>query len=123
MAYSSNPYLPKARRWAVNLVIKEGMTVTSAAFKAGVHRSTLHRWLKKAKDLHGSAGIPTLSSKPKSHPRQLPKELSELILSLRAELRRCGAYIHAVLQRRGITVSLASVNRVIAKSHYNNSWY
>lgn len=123
MSYSSNPYLPKARRWAVNLVIKEGMSVTAAAMKAGVHRTTLHRWLVRAKGLHGNSGIPTISSRPHSHPKQLSDELRTLILSLRAELKRCGAYIHAVLRRRGIVVSIASVNRVIARSHYNNSWH
>lgn len=43
MSYSNNPYAPKARRLAVNLVVKEGLSVAEAARRSGVHRTTLHR--------------------------------------------------------------------------------
>ena len=101
MAYSNNPLLPKARRWAVNLVIKEGLSVALAAAKAGIHRSTLYRWLAKAKELHGLSGIPTISSRPHFNPKQLPEWLVEKIKQLRRELNRGGGYIHAVLFESG----------------------
>ncbi len=43
MSYSNNPLLPKARKWAINLVLKDGLPVSVAARKAGVHRTTLWR--------------------------------------------------------------------------------
>jgi len=123
MAYSSNPLLPNARRWAVNLVLKDGMTVTAAALKAGIHRTTLHRWIKRAKGLHGRAGIPTLSSRPHSHPSQLAEWLVKRILELRWQLKRCAGYIHAALRREGIVISLASVGRVLDRHHQTNRWH
>ena len=123
MAYSNNPLLPKARRWAVNLVIKDGLSVSLAANKAGIHRSTLYRWIAKAKELHGGSGIPTISSKPHLHPKQLPEWLVEKIKELRRSLKRGGGYIHAMLSNVGIKVSLASVNRVLSRFGYLDSWY
>lgn len=51
MSYSNNPLLPKARKYAVELVIKEGLPVGIAAHKAGIHRSTLWRWVKRWQDI------------------------------------------------------------------------
>ncbi len=118
MAYSNNPLLPKARRWAVNLVLREGLSVSLAARRAGIHRSTLYRWMQKARvlELAWNARIPTDSSRPHHHPRQLSQAVVERICQLRRQLRRCAAYIHAVLQREGVRVSLASVGRVLARS-------
>lgn len=125
MAYSSNPLLPKARRQAVNLVLKEGLTQAQAARKVGVHRSTICRWLKKCKalELHGVAYVPTLSSRPHAHPRQLPAWIVKRIIELRHILKRCAAYIHAVLRREGVLVSLASVGRVLTRRGLLESWY
>lgn len=123
MAYSNNPLLPKARRQIVNLVLKEGLSVSSAALRAGVHKSTVYRWLTKARELHGRSGIPTLSSRPHSHPRQLPEAVVCRIVELRNDVRRCAAYIHALLKREGIVVSLASVGRVLARRDLLYSWH
>lgn len=35
MSYSNNPYAPKARRLAVNLVTREGLSVAEAAQRSG----------------------------------------------------------------------------------------
>lgn len=123
MAYSNNPLLPKARRLAVNLVLKQGLTQAQAARKVGVHRSTIYRWIKKTKGLHGGAFIHTTSSRPHAHPRQLPATVIKRILELRWQLKRCAAVLHAVLRREGVMVSLASVNRVLARHSLTNSWH
>lgn len=44
MSYSSNPLLPKARAEAVRLVVEDHLSITTAARKSGVHRTTLWRW-------------------------------------------------------------------------------
>ena len=123
MSYFNNPLLPKARRFAVNLVLKEGTTVSVAARKCGIHRSTLYRWLTKAKDLHGRAGIPTTSSRPHAHPRQLSEAVIRRIVELRNTVGRCAAYLHALLKREGIIVSLTSVGRVLARRGLLYSWH
>ncbi len=123
MAYSSNPLLPKARRQIVNLVLKEGLSIRSAALRAGVHRSTIYRWLTRAKNLHGRSGIPTLSSRPHFHPKQLTETIVRRIVELRNTVRRCAGYIHALLKLEGITVSLASVGRVLARKDLLYSWH
>jgi transposase InsO family protein len=125
MSYSSNPLLPKARKWAINLVLKEGLPVTVAARRAGVHRTTLWRWLKRWRELglHHSSYLPTESSRPHHHPRQLPTGLVKRILELRRELNRCALVIWYVLRNEGIKVSLSSVGRVLARAGLSSSWY
>ena len=123
MSYSNSPLLPKARRQAVNLVLKEGMSVAVAARRSGIVRVTLYRWLKRAKDLHGVAGIPTKSSKPKSCPWQISRETVSRVVELRRQHRRCGKIIHALLLREGTVISVASVNRILDRAGYLNSWY
>ena len=111
MSYSNSPLLPKARRQAVNLVLKEGFSVTVAARRSGIARVTLYRWLRRAKGLHGVAGIPTKSSKPKSCPWQISAEIVSRVIELRRQHRRCGKVIQALLTREGTVISVASVNR------------
>lgn len=125
MAYSNNPLLPKARRFAVNLVMIEGLPVTVAARRSGVHRSTLYRWIHKAKELelHWHAHIPTLSSRPHHHPKQLSEVIVRRIVALWHQFKRCAGYIHALLRDEGIIVSLASVGRVLAREELSRSWY
>ncbi len=123
MSYSNSPLLPKARRQAVNLVLKEGFSVAVAARRSGVHCSTLYRWLARAKDLHGSTSIQVRSSRPKSCPWQIGGEIAERVIELRRQHRRCGKVIHALLLREGMVISLASVNRILDRAGYLNSWY
>ena len=117
MSYSNNPLLPKARRQAVKLVLKEGFSITTAAKKSGIHRSTLHRWLVKAQNLHKVTGIHTRSSRPKSCPWQLGKKIVCRVLELRKQHQRCGKVIHALLLRQGTVLSNPQSGRHL------NSWY
>ena len=123
MSYSNSPLLPKARRQAVNLVLKEGFSITVAARRSGIHRTTLQRWLKRAKGLHGGSGVPTLSSKPKSCPWRLSEEIVFRVIELRRQHRRCGKVIHALLLREGTVISVSSVNNILSRAGYLNSWY
>lgn len=117
MSYSNNPYAPKARRFAVNLVVKEGLSVAEAARRSGVHRTTLHRWIRKTQtlELHGSAYIPTLSSASLHHPNQLPHETVAAIVAERERSGRGAYFVHLELLEQGIDVSFSSVKRTLRR--------
>ena len=118
MSYSSNPLLPKARVWAIKLVTREGLPLTVAARKAGIHRTTLWRWLKRWVQL-GCAGttksLPTLSSRPKRPAGCLSKQVVARITYWRNQTGRCATIVHAHCVAEGVRVSLASVKRTLKR--------
>lgn len=118
MSYSSNPLLPKARVWAINLVLQDGLPLLVAARKAGVHRVTLWRWLRRWTELGYDARykhLPTRSSRPKQPAGCLRKETVERIIYWQSQTGRCAVVVHAYCLQEGIKVSLASVKRVLKR--------
>jgi transposase InsO family protein len=118
MAYTSNPYAAKARREAVNLVLKQSLSPAAAARKTGVHRSTIGRWLKKCEELElwPTAYVPTLSSVAHTHTNGLSPEVVTAIIRVRRKHNRCAYVVWRQLQREGVTVSLSSVERTIKRA-------
>jgi IS30 family transposase len=123
MSYSTNPYAPRARREAINLVLLHGFTAASAARKTGVHRATIGRWLARPEANDQRKLLPTHSSRPHSHPATIPETVTQRILELRWQLKRCAEVIHAILCREGLLVSLATVGRVLARHAQTVSLY
>lgn len=141
MAYSINPNLPKARAFAMQLLIREGRPLQIVANRCGVHRSTIYRWKQKWDNLNVNvqltndnrptrqAGtqfriaactwrVPTLSSRPLISPKAISNEIIELVLSLRRILKRCAEVVwHHLIHDNGVTISLSSVRRIL-KRHY-----
>ena len=118
MSYSSNPLLPKARVWAINLVIQEGLPTSVAARKAGIHRTTLWRWLRRWQELGYDTRhkyLPTNSSRPKRPAGCLSKRVIERIVYWRSQYGRGAGVVHAHCLREGTKVSLASVKRVLKR--------
>jgi len=116
MSYVTSPYAPRARRVAVNLVIKEGWSAAAAARHAGVHRSTVGRWLKKAARLNSRhTFLYNESARPKHPAGCLDPRVVAQIIVLRRTLRRCAPVIHFHLQELGIPVSLSSVQRTLRR--------
>ena len=117
MAYTSNPHASRARMNARNDVVWRGLSCIEAARKYGVTRSTVWRWVRRAKELNimGNSLIDTLSSRPKHHPQELKPEVVKRILELRHELRRCAPVLHAHLKMERISVSLSSVARTLRR--------
>jgi transposase InsO family protein len=110
MAYSLNPKLPSVRREAVRLV-RNGWSIRKTARHLGFHHTAVMKWVRKApKD--GRRVIPTLSSRPKSSPRAISKEVVSRIIVERKKLRRCAQVVHASL---GIPVSLSTVKRTLKR--------
>lgn len=117
MSYTSNPHVPKARMKARNDVVWGRLTTNQAANKYGVDRTTVWRWIKRAKELkiYGNSFILTESSAPKHHPREIKPEVVARILELRRKLNRCSPIIHAHLKSEGIIISLSVVGKILRK--------
>lgn len=111
MAYTQNPYMPRVRRDAADMV-RRGYTPTEVGRRYGVGSSTVCKWVKKAA-VYGYHPIPTLSSKPKSHPRQLSNDLVQKIVAKRLILKRSAEVIHQALREDDVQVSLPSVKRTL----------
>jgi transposase InsO family protein len=113
MAYTTNPKLPRLRMQAV-LMVRRGQSVRAVARHLGYSHSTVSRWVAKA-PFDGRETIPTLRSKPKSHPRTLVPEIVAAIVEERMRTKRCAEVIHATLAKRGVVVSLSSVKRTLKR--------
>lgn len=113
MSYSKNPHLPRVRMKAV-LLVRKGWSIRKAARYLGFSHGAVINWLKKAPQ-DGRLIIPTQSSKPKSHSKQLTPEKVDAIVVQRKKRNRCAEVVHRELQNQGIVVSLSSVKRTLKR--------
>lgn len=104
----------KVRRDAVQLVKYRRWSMRKTALRYGVEPSTISRWCKKD-PTGGWCEIPTKSSRPRTNPSALKKEIVSAIIAKRSGRRRCGQVIHQELLRDGIEVSLSSVQRTLGR--------
>lgn len=104
--------MPKVRQDAVDMV-RRGFTPAEVSRRFGVGDSTIAKWVKKGR-LVGYP-IPTLSSRPKHHPKQLSQNVIEAIVAKRLEHGRCSEVVHKEISGSGIRVSLSSVKRTLAR--------
>jgi transposase InsO family protein len=115
MPYTINPKMPKVRREAVRLVKLKNWSIRKTARYLGYNPSTISRWVKKApRDLRKT--IPTKSSRPKTHPKALSREIVSKIIAKRLDHNRCSEVVHRELELSGIQVSLSSVKRTIDRA-------
>lgn len=114
MAYTKNPALPRVRREAVYLVKQKGWSTRKVARHFGYTQSAVVKWC--AKDVTGGfRRIETQSSKPKHSPRALSRETVNAIIKERVTRRRCGQVVHQSLRKKGVAVSLSSVQRTLSR--------
>lgn len=106
--------MPKVRQAAADMV-RRGFTPAEVGRRFGVGDSTIAKWVKKAK-VWGYHPIPTLSSKPKHHPKELKSDLVWKIFHQRIKTKRCAEVIHEELKLQGVEVSLSSVKRTLDRS-------
>ena len=111
MAYTKNPSLPKVRQQAAELV-RGGWSARKVGRYLGFHHTAVMRWVRRARKI-GYHPIPTRSSRPKHHPKQLKDDLVRLIVKKRLELKRSAEVIQRALEEDGIRVSLQSVKRTL----------
>jgi len=113
MTYSNNPHLPRVRMKAV-LLVRKGWSIRKVARYLGFSHGAVIKWLKKAPQ-DGRFVIPTQSSKPKSHAKQLKPETIEAIVIQRKKRNRCAEVVHHELLKQGVVVSLSSVKRTLKR--------
>jgi transposase InsO family protein len=111
MPYTSNPKMPRIRREAAELV-RKGWSTRKVARHFGFSQSVIVKWFAKSK-VYGYHAIPTRTSRPKHHPKELSVETVRSILALRRAHGRTSEVVHQELINRGIKVSLNSVRRTI----------
>ena len=111
--YTTNEKMPRIRRDAVDFARKHG--VRRAARYFGFSPGAIVAWKQKA-TVQGFAPIPTKSSRPKRHPRQLSDELVWKIFHTRLKVKRSAEVIHRILKDEGVMVSLASVKRTLDRT-------
>lgn len=114
MSYTNNPNMPRVRRDAAYMVHR-GYSKEEVARRYGVGSSTICKWVKKA-EKYGYHPIPTLSSKPRHHPKQLSSDLVWKIFHQRLKNKRCSEVVHQELNNQGIKVSLSSVKRTLDRT-------
>lgn len=116
MAYSNNPNLPKVRMDAVKMLL-EGHSTRQVARHFGYSQSTIVKWHKRA-DLNGywKKTVPTRSCRPRSHPKELQPEVIRRIIEYRLRTGRGAEFIHFMLSKDGVYVSLSSVKRTLSRN-------
>lgn len=114
MPYTQNPHIPKLRAKAV-LLVRSGWSIRKVSRHIGVHPSTVCRWRESVPE-HGAVHeIPTKSSRPHCSPGAVDASVVERIVALRQERGRCAEVLHAQLVREGVSVSLSTVKRTLAR--------
>ncbi len=109
MSYTTNPRMPRLRAKAVRM-IRTGKSVSEVAKYFGYTKGAVSKWNKKT-PLSGANEIPTLSSRPHHHPRELSEEIVNTIIAYKKKYQRCSDVIHQHLINDGIKVCLNSVKR------------
>lgn len=112
--YTNDPRMPRIRRDVALFAERYGVRVAARHFGFSVGAVSL--WKKKL-GIQGIHPIPTRSSRPRHHPRQLTQETVNAIVATRLVLRRSAEVIHASLGERGIRVSLPSVKRTLDREN------
>lgn len=101
--------MPKLRARAVNMVFS-GKSVSEVARYFGYTKSAVSKWCQKSPH-SGIHSIPTISSRPHHHPRELSEDVVEKIIECKKKYNRCSDVIHQQLKNEGVVVSLNSVKR------------
>jgi transposase InsO family protein len=116
MPYTTNPHLPRVRIEAARLVIEKGWSTRQVARHTGFNQSTIVRWVNILRKSDHRHGIPTLSSRPHGHPRELSQKLVQAIIDYRLKNNRCAEVVHHFMKKDGYEVSLSSVKRTIKRA-------
>lgn len=102
--------MPRLRRDVAFFAQRKGIRFASRHF--GIPPGTIHKWVQKLNKI-GLHPIPTKSSRPHSHSKQLDECVVKRIVALRIKTKRTSEVVYQHLLNEGIKVSLNSVRRTI----------
>lgn len=94
---------------------RQGWSARKVGRYLGFHHTAVMKWVRRTELLRRRTILPTVSSRPKSHPRALKSEIVAAIIVERHKHHRCAEVIHHVLAEQGHVVSLSSVKRTLAR--------
>lgn len=115
MPYTSNKHMPRIRREAARL-FRRGWSARKVGRHLGFHHTAVMEWVRRSRVV-GDHPIPTRSSKPRSHPKQLDESVIKKIVAKRLEHHRYAEAVHRELENDGVHISLSSVKRTLARRH------
>jgi transposase InsO family protein len=123
MPYSNNPQLPHVRMAAVRLV-RSGWSTRKVARHLGYSQAAIVQWMKRAPKNRMARVIPTKSSKPHHHPDEVKSEVVDQVIAYRKKYIRDAFFIHHLLKKDGVNISLSSVKRTLKRNHltYPSKW-
>jgi len=107
--------MPRIRREAARLFHK-GWSARKVGRYLGFHHTAVMEWVRRSRII-GDHPIPTKSSRPWNHPRQLKEELVKKIVKKRLEHNRYAEAVHQELLNDGVVVSLSSIKRTLDRQH------
>lgn len=107
--------MPAIRRNAARLVFK-GWSARKVGRYYGYHHTAVMKWVKEAMII-GDVPIPTRSSKPHSHPKELSSNVVKKIIEKRKAHGRYADVLYQELKNEGIQVSLSSVKRTLDRNY------
>ncbi len=111
MPYTTNPRMPRIRREAADL-FRQGWSARKIGRHLGYHHTAVMKWVRRAERI-GYHPIPTRSSRPKRHPRQLSDELRWKIFHTRLKSKRSAEVIQRILEEEGVVISLSTIKRTL----------
>lgn len=103
--------MPRIRREAAQLV-RRGWSARKVGRYFGFHHTAVMKWFRKS-EIIGYHPIPTYSSRPLRHPKQLDEKTVRRIVDKRLEHNRYAEAVHRELVNDGVEVSLSSVKRTL----------
>lgn len=107
--------MPRIRREAAELV-RRGWSARKVGRYLGYHHTAIMEWVRRSQVI-GFHPIPTRSSRPKSHPKQLREDVVQKIVKKRLEHHRYAEAVHRELLNDGVLVSLSSVKRTLERKN------
>lgn len=105
--------MPRIRREAARLVHR-GWSARKVGRYLGFHHTAVREWVRRTEKI-GDRPIPTRSSRPKRHPKQLEENVVRKIVNKRLEHNRYAEAVHRELLNDGVRVSLSSVKRTLER--------
>ena len=115
--YTNNKNMPRIRREAARLVHR-GWSARKVGRYLGFHHTAVREWVRRTEKI-GDRPIPTRSSRPKRHPKQLEENVVRKIVNKRLEHNRYAEAVHRELLNDGVRVSLSSVKRTLERHFFN----